>query len=578
MIEIMDGLTVSEAMKKYNKKIEEGYINLINANAGSGKNYFTFNELINNTYLYIENNTIPLKLRLNKILYVCDTSMLAEATLSDNDLISESLKSGGLIEAKEELTLKRMINENCGTIKVITYNKLGMLLKNEKCRYIIANDIDLIILDEIHNLFKYAYRYNFDVDKNKYNENGNYITVIAYLKSLSYATTVLALTATPSSLYDFTHINKFDIGNVRHIFDSRELKTIKSYNFKPIYTNCIMNNLKRLAWQYEKMKRLNYKIFIYTNTIRKSIEYKEWFEKHNMKAEWLCSINNKQKIINVNENGKEVIEKIPTMNEYQLEIRNRLLNGDNKGTLPDDLDVLIVNSGYETGWNLLDERVQLCFIDDSNEDTHIQARNRIRHDIVTFVVKANIYDAEGRVLIKEQYGNLVEKQMPCDGGYITPIIKDNLCKSIDEKYIGVKLNKELKDELVYNYGIKHLEKDNKVNFTNLKKDLVKMGYVVKIYKGKNSGTYIFNKGQEIKKDSIKEIKKMDELNIVCDWLLSRWDRVRIDCKSVMDALDIGKKTWNKVINSNEFELFLKENRIKIKKVKGLGNTLYFTTY
>ena len=102
-----------------------------------------------------------------------------------------------------------------------------------------------------------------------------------------------------------------------------------------------------------------------------------------------------------------------------------------------------------------------------------------------------------------------------------------------------------------------------------------MGYVVKTNK---NGTYIFNKSQEIKKDSIKEIKRMDELNIVCDWLLNKWDRVRVDCKSVMDVLDIGKQTWGKVINSNEFKLFLKQHRIKIKKIKGLGNTLYFTTY
>ena len=500
-------LTLTEAMEQYNKKFKKGAINLINAHAGAGKSYFVFNSLIDNTYKFVEEleHGDNWSNQLNRILYVCDTSMLQDSTLAENKKAIK-LKNGSLIEARDKGGNIK------GEIKVLTYSKLGALLKSQSCNNIILNNFKCIIFDEIQNLFTYCNKYNVDRVTNTYTD-GTYTTVLDNLKDISKNVLCIGLSATPGVIHRFREINNdFDFGCIRTIFNKQELATIRSSNFKPIYTNCIMNQVKTL--NYSKLN--GRKIYINTNTIKKSKEYKKYFESVGIKAEWLCSINNGEVVKNIDENGNEIEEFIPTMTKYQLSLRDRLLNGideqgTSKGTLPDDLDVIIVNSGYETGWNLKDDKVQICFIDNINEDYQVQARNRIRHDIDILIVKG-LYDNDGIVLEKGQYGKLIEKKTLIDSGryrtykIIVPTIKD-----IDEKYIGIKLDSKLKKELVYKYAVKGL--NTNVNFKSLSADLIKKGYIVKSYK--NDGTYIFKDGIEVKKDSKKEVKKMEVNNNKC---------------------------------------------------------------
>lgn len=500
-------LTLTEAMEQYNKKFKKGAINLINAHAGAGKSYFVFNSLIDNTYKFVEEleHGDNWSNQLNRILYVCDTSMLQDSTLAENKKAIK-LKNGSLIEARDKGGNIK------GEIKVLTYSKLGALLKSQSCNNIILNNFKCIIFDEIQNLFTYCNKYNVYRVTNTYTD-GTYTTVLDNLKDISKNVLCIGLSATPGVIQRFREINAdFDFGCIRTIFNKQELATIRSSNFKPIYTNCIMNQVKTL--NYSKLN--GRKIYINTNTIKKSKEYKKYFESVGIKAEWLCSINNGEVVKNIDENGNEIEEFIPTMTKYQLSLRDRLLNGideqgTSKGTLPDDLDVIIVNSGYETGWNLKDDKVQICFIDNINEDYQVQARNRIRHDIDILIVKG-LYDNDGIVLEKGQYGKLIEKKTLIDSGryrtykIIVPTIKD-----IDEKYIGIKLDSKLKKELVYKYAVKGL--NTNVNFKSLSADLIKKGYIVKSYK--NDGTYIFKDGIEVKKDSKKEVKKMEVNNNKC---------------------------------------------------------------
>ena len=500
-------LTLTEAMEQYNKKFKKGAINLINAHAGAGKSYFVFNSLIDNTYKFVEEleHGDNWSNQLNRILYVCDTSMLQDSTLAENKKAIK-LKNGSLIEARDKGGNIK------GEIKVLTYSKLGALLKSQSCNNIILNNFKCIIFDEIQNLFTYCNKYNVDRATNTYID-GTYTTVLDNLKDISKNVLCIGLSATPGAIHRFREINNdFDFGCIRTIFNKQELATIRSSNFKPIYTNCIMNQIKTL--NYSKLN--GRKIYINTNTIKKSKEYKKYFESVGIKAEWLCSINNGEVVKNIDENGNEIEEFIPTMTKYQLSLRDRLLNGideqgTSKGTLPDDLDVIIVNSGYETGWNLKDDKVQICFIDNINEDYQVQARNRIRHDIDILIVKG-LYDNDGIVFEKGQYGKLIEKKTLIDSGryrtykIIVPTIKD-----IDEKYIGIKLDSKLKKELVYKYAVKGL--NTNVNFKSLSADLIKKGYIVKSYK--NDGTYIFKDGIEVKKDSKKEVKKMEVNNNKC---------------------------------------------------------------
>ncbi|MFR9069395.1 MAG: hypothetical protein ACLVIU_03440, partial [Paraclostridium sp.] len=64
-----------------------------------------------------------------------------------------------------------------------------------------------------------------------------------------------------------------------------------------------------------------------------------------------------------------------------------------RGILPKNIDVLIINAAYETGWNLYDDKIQHVVVDDIKDYTQIQARNRVRHDIKKLYIKG-VYDIQ----------------------------------------------------------------------------------------------------------------------------------------------------------------------------------------
>jgi hypothetical protein len=556
-------LWLNQAMLEFNKKFHGNALNILNAPAGCGKTTFIFNEFLKNTKKYVNGVTINFEYTLNKVLYVCDTSMLQDSVLNENEGFTKALEKGDLSKAKDDITLKKLLEgEDYGDIKVITYSKLGMLLKNEACRYLILNYFNCILMDEIHNLFWYANK--FDSEKNKI-----YGTILEYLPSIISKVITIGITATPSRVYS----SAITIP-IYQVFTNEELKSIKSLNMDRTETNDIMNWIKLMPFLKEKHpeKYQNEKIFIYTNTIKQSKKYKEFFDNNGYKAEWLCSINNKIELTTLDDEGNKVIEKIPIMNEYQIFIRERLLKD---GMLPNDLDVLIVNGAYETGWNLKDKKVQTVFVDNTCHDTQIQARNRVRHNIERFIAKVKTE--------KNNLNDYVVEYCLHSGGYWAEETMDytvsfpKLKQCIPEEYIGKKLNNEDKKYLVEKFAMKWCNQKS-VNWQTFKIDLEWFGFVVKTYKGKNNGTYIFREGQEIIKDSIKEVNKMKNEEVIINWLNNEWDKERIPANEVRDNLDFGRKTWDKLINSKSIIDFLKANRITMKTIKGMGKTLYFKTY
>lgn len=578
-------LRLSDAMNLYNKKFKVGVLNLLNAPPCCGKTTFITTDFLKNTTKYIEgvaeNKDLSYEKRLSKILYVCDTRMLMDSVIyesnSNNKEIMTKFGKGSIIEAKSFNSLRKILSEDNGSIKVMSYSTLGYYIKQDK--KIILDNFNIILADEIQNLFNYSKRYNSAINEKgeKIFTDGEYVSLIDSLNEISKKILLVGLSGTVNSIYDFRKQFNIDL-NLRNIFTEDERKTLYTHNFEPNYTNCIFNQIKSL--DYDKVKECGVKLFIYTKTIRQSENYKKWFEMKGLNAEWLCSVNNRKEIINKDEDGKEVIEKVKTMNDNQIRIRDRLLygtdeNGKNKGTLPDDLDVLIVNSGYETGWNLIDERIQICFCDTSNHEEQQQARNRVRHNILTLWCLHTLYNEDGIVLDYNNYGDLVEREKQIGTSRYTYVyVFEGKMKALENKYIGIKLDKKLKDEIKLLYGIKGLN-DKEVTWTTVKRDLLKLGYEVKRFDGKNNGTYIFKEGEEIRKDIKREVKKMDKLKIVCNWLAYKWDGIIITVTEVRDILDFGRKSWENLIKQSEFNYFLESNNIIIGSVEGRGRTLYF---
>lgn len=585
MIGVMEikekSLRLSDAMNLYNKKFKNGVLNLLNAPPCCGKTTYVTKDFLKNTPKYIEgkveNKDLSYEKRLSKILYVCDTRMLMDSVMSENNEIITKFGKGSIIEAKSFNSLRKTLSEDNGTIKIMSYSTLGYYIKRDK-KAILSN-FNIILADEIQNLFKYSKRYNCERDK--YGEmvfaDGEYVSLIENLDEITNKTLFIGLSGTVNSIYEFQ--KQFDIDlKLRNIFTEDERRTLYTHNFDPCYTNCIFNQIKSL--NYSKVREHGAKIFIYTRTIKQSEKYKRWFKMKGLNAEWLCSVNNVKEIEYEDGHGNIVTEKIPTMNKGQIAIRDRLLYGiedkeNSEGTLPDDLDVLIVNSGYETGWNLRDERVQICFCDTSNHEEQQQARNRIRHDILTLWCLNTLYDENGVVLDYNNYGDLIEREKQIGTSRYTYVyVYEGKMKELANKYIGIKLDKKLKDEIKFLYGIRNLN-DKEVTWTTIKRDLIKLGYEVKRFEGKNNGTYIFKQGEEIRKDIKNEVKKMDKLKNVCDWLANKWDGIIIPVSEVKDILDFGRKSWESLIKENEFSSFLESNNMAIGTVEGRGRTLYF---
>jgi hypothetical protein len=539
-------LWLNEAMLQFEKKLHKGKLNIINSSAGSGKSTFIFREFLNESYKYVEGLKKTKKIykaNLNKVLYICDTNMLKSSILQENQDITKILEKDDLKEAMTSKTFDDLLKNNTGHIKVITYSTLGWLLKQSGSQYIILNYLEVLILDEMQNLFKYANR--FDTE-----ENGQvYTTVIKYLPSLVNNMLVVALSATTGRI----HSGLREMGvNTNTIFNYDELKEIRKYKEEmKIPCKFLINEVKRIGLAKDFLDKHNYKVFIYTNTIKVSEKYKQQLERYGLKAEWLCSINNTI----MNEDG----EIIPKMNESQLSIREQLIK---YGTLPDDLDVIIVNSGYETGWNLRDERVQVALIDSNDIGTQIQARNRIRHDIVLLTV-TEMTDDDGTILEYDQYRNIHRTDNAVSNSFL-PI-------ELDEKYLGVKLSNEDKKYLVDRYAIIHLDKQE-ANWKTFKKDLEMYDYIVDTT---NKGTFIYTKEQYNSLKSKKDVNALNEKFI--NWINTEWDKKRITCQDVMDMLDIGRKSFDKLITDADIENYLKDNRYKIGTIKG-SKTKYLFKY
>lgn len=500
-------LTITEAMQEFNIKFKKSQINIIEGFAGSGKTYFLMNEFINNTVKYTNwigyNNN--LKNCLSKVLYVCDTRMLKDSILHDNKLIAESLSKGGLIEAKNSDNLSKHIEKNTGTIKIITYQTLGFLLSKPNAKYMIETYFKCIIMDEIHNLFNYYYKYN----------STELSLLISSLNTLSSKILLIGLTASPQPIKNYQYNNSNEL-NINYVFSNRQINKLdRHFAYNKKYYHCGWNMIKDVNWEFIKQNKC--KVLIYTDFITVEKKYKDYIQNLGLKAEWLCSPTNEIKYEDIDLNTGEIVEKSQiTMTNEQMKLREYLINNNE---IPEELDVLIINASYQTGWNLrdLNKKVQVVLIDSSKEDVHIQAV-RVRHDIAYLGMKWTNIDNEGRMLYKngnskqeyfyevgairrrycDEEGNLISYTMFVD----VPNIK------LPKEYLGIKLTKEIKKEIVYKYGYAPIGKTES-SWKDVKNDLLSQGYIIDTTKG--NGTYIYTKDKIIKKDSKKVVNKMNKL-------------------------------------------------------------------
>ena len=354
----MEKLFLTDYLIKANKKFKKGAVNLIVSPAGSGKSTFITGEngLINNTKQFYNEGIYEFfnfSQQKQRVLIITDNIMNKDVLSKEKGYQEVIYKD--IFKAQNINCIEELLNNETGVINVMTYSKLVHLLKNEKSSKIIKTYIDLIVMDEIHNLFDYSLKFDND------NSNTGYFTIIDILNELAQNTLIIGLTATPQIIKVYN--KNYSEVTIRHILSDSDVENIMAYteDEKRTYFS-IDNAIKDLC-----MNKIDGKVLIYTKKIATCKAYKEKLSNAGYNVEYLCA---KDK-----------------MNKTQKDLRKYLIENE---LLPHELDILIINEAYQTGWNLKDNNVQTVIINDSDETAITQARNRVRHDIKLLIVK--LYD------------------------------------------------------------------------------------------------------------------------------------------------------------------------------------------
>lgn len=353
---MMKKLTVNEIIKNKGIILHKGKINLIVAPAGSGKTYYIFNTLLDTK---------------KKSVYLCDTSNLKEMILKDDE-IKEKVKGTELDLNKATFDIDKY---NC---IVMTYAK--WFYEMNKSEY---KDIETIICDEIHNLYKYY---------DKFKENDNYKIVIEDLeyRAKNKISNVIGFTATHNRVKKEMDFLLSENDTSTHAFNSEwnvinlsNEKDIKRLNEDFTYR---YSNYKNLGYHLKAFNgfKLGQKALIYTDRITTALDMVNIANECNLKSIALWSMNNKEY----------------PMNEEQKVVRESILT---TGVIPDGIDVLIINGSYETGINIKDENIELVIVNSTDADTQIQARSRVRKDIKALLLKSNNMIDDIKVVVPEKY-------------------------------------------------------------------------------------------------------------------------------------------------------------------------------
>ena len=349
-----------DVYKENNLVLKQHYLNIIKSPCGSGKTTFFFE------YLCKVYDT-------KRILYLVDTTMLKESMVSEYDI----------------LDYYDRLNMFKNKISVMSYHRFGLKLIDN---HDLLKHYDLIVMDESHNVIKYSKIGCEDIKRIADEKATDYNVLRAssmvhgctYLKYKlpelikEYKTIFLLMTATPDAIYDYTpwKINLYDVLQGIELEGYINKVTLD-------YKDSFKNALKLLQDNYEKGD----KVLIYSKRINNCRIIKEHIQALGYTVETLHSINNSSE----------------PMTEDQLALRNYIIQNNR---YPDNLDVLIINGAYETGWNLKDDRVQIVITNTNEKDTSIQARGRCRHDIKLLIQKSNNTNASALLNIINEYKDI----------------------------------------------------------------------------------------------------------------------------------------------------------------------------
>ena len=316
---------------------------LLVAPCGSGKTYFTFNELIQPG---------------EHVLYLCDTRNLKRAM---NHTWDKIVDDGD-----------QMLRD----VTIWSYHKFAKNIKNKSLELYLGQ-WDFIVCDEFHNLFSFA---NMNVDNN--------LELAKLVLTNKQIIPIICMTATPYEV--LTEAKEFmSFFPNMHIIDFTDNLEIKRYiNRRKSYISNTLQIQSQLSYYEEVFKFTDEKCLIFAEQIQtiKTIEN-------------ICDNLGLSHISIWSENNDEY-----QLNDEQRRVRDKILN---EGIMDDDYQVLIINRATETGVNIVDKRFTIFISCSSNLTHSIQARNRLRMDLDWIICKTKKKEIPNdiAIFIPEDYLN-----------------------------------------------------------------------------------------------------------------------------------------------------------------------------
>lgn len=403
-----EGLHLSEALAGEQTQYQKGRLNLIVAQTGQGKTTAAI-------------NTIPKQLGVapQRCLILIDTTMGEEEKIALDEC--------------------QMWGEKLNKPYILNYQKFGAMVKRGE---LVSEMFDYICCDEIHNLIKYVRIDEANIWKRNPESSREVICLILSQESLSYTVidTLLhwaelkgvwwfGLTATADNLEKWARLKSY-INEIQIQEQLLAYEVFQKYEYSDIHVLLRAN---------PEVKRL---IFV------PKIEQGEQFARE------------------IQENtGRKVVclwskRALKPMTNNQLDIVNHLQHNHK---YPDDIDDIILTEAYATGWNLMDDNVQIVIVHSGNKDIQIQFPGRKRGD---WQIQ---YNYNSQLAANEKRLNR-KQAIRADIANTQWIIPDS--------YLNRKLGKEDKEQLIQEIGYPK-------KWTSLKKD------IQEYYKIEQAGTGIY---------------------------------------------------------------------------------------